>query len=78
MFICLLALLFRVETSVVGVGIYGYVVFILFFPHFLNSQIWLNQLMDEPPPPQLHHKIENKKTLSNKHTKKKLSWRRET
>jgi hypothetical protein len=21
--------------------------FILFLPHFLNSQIWLNQLMDE-------------------------------
>jgi hypothetical protein len=52
--------------------------FILFLPHFLNSQIWLNQLMDESPPPQLHHKIEKKKkkekqkTLSNKHTQKNL------
>jgi hypothetical protein len=52
--------------------------FILFFPHFLNSQIWLNQLTDESPPPQLHHKIEKKKkkqkqkTLSNKHTQKNL------
>jgi hypothetical protein len=40
--------------------------FILFLPHFLNSQIWLNQLMDESPPPQLHHKIEKKKKRKKK------------
>jgi hypothetical protein len=59
--------------------------FILFLPQFLNSQIWLNQPMDESPPPQLHHKIEKEKkkqkqkALSNKQThSKKLGWRRET